>query len=58
MCAFKRKNYIDYAINSVLNQTIHQSKYDLIIVTNFDITVKLDKKYNYKIIVKKLNRKD
>ena len=55
--AFNRKNYINYATNSVLNQTIDQSKYELIIVTNFDITLKLDKKYNYKIIVKKTQQK-
>ena len=57
ICAFNRRNYINYAINSVLNQTIDPSKYELIVVSNFEVTVRLDKKYNYTTIVKKTQQK-
>lgn len=53
--AFNRKNYVDQAINSLLNQTLDPSRYELIIVSNFEIPIKLEKKYNYITIVKNTN---
>ncbi len=54
--AFNRKDYVYQAINSVLNQTLDPSKYELIIVSNFEIPIKIDKKYNCIIILKKTNK--
>lgn len=57
VCAFNRKDYVNNAINSILNQTLDQSLYELIVVSNFEIKLKIDKNYNYINIVKTTSNK-
>lgn len=57
VCAFNRKDYVNNAINSILNQTLDQSLYELIVVSNFEIQLKIDRNYNYINIVKTTSNK-
>jgi len=34
--AFNRKNYLLYAVDSVLNQTISKEMYEIIVIKNFE----------------------
>ena len=55
--AFNRKEYINDAINSVLNQSLDSSRYELIVVTNYDISVSLKGKINFININKNNNER-
>lgn len=49
--AFNRRKYLKNAIDSVLNQTLDSAMYEIIIVTNFEVDLQIDKKHFSSIII-------
>lgn len=54
--AFNRREFINNAINSVLDQSLDPSRYELIVVTNYDISLDIGSKIHF-INVNRTNNK-